>query len=715
MKKFRNLLTGLVESDAAYGASLKKIAHDEKIKSLSKRDRETLMRIADMMKNANRDDIKHEVANSPEERRKERLARMQRQSGSETHRDRQKRLGKPQTEETELNEMTQRFVFDNLKSATKAEKMASRFNLDVDSGVGKDADGKAFYVAVTGKFTDITKWMKTLDEGVILEGGDCYHCDGKDDDCKHCGGSGYVQFKDDDRDSKITSKDIKMAIGIANDPRYKGGNYSAAYSKIAKLKKGLVSHPRVKDALRQANESVNLDESKLTLSTPMYNAIMKMGLPQLMKKHDAHVDRKETDKEHTTLSGERGFGTEVSKLIKKNASKLKKILSESVVEGDKLRMVNKDGDIRYVERDKVKKYQEKGYRADTKSAVEKSGNISRTDAFANVKRIAKELQKESPNRYSPLQMAKAKKEREERRKKSGDSERNRYQRLKQRQYGSMMGGLKDDFAYIEATLEENYRTLATKGMGTETPSSANNIKKNDIEMDYYDASGSKRRGKISNIDNETYTVRDLDDGKYRKYKFLDREKAKEYLKKENINENDMSLDDIKKKWAKEIIAFQDNGKDLPSSAMSDFYGYRDSDSIKTDDPDEFDDFVMGLQMGKYREALGLKEASAKADAMKAIKRDRDFQQVKDVDVRATTADMKLAKKNPIVQLRKILDYKGGTMEFLNKKKLKLKSDEADALLRGFDSLQKVQDKEKYQLLISKDPASLKKILKIVKR
>jgi hypothetical protein len=641
MKKFRNLLTGLVESDAAYGASLKKIAHDEKIKSLSKRDRETLMRIADMMKNANRDDIKHEVANSPEERRKERLARMQRQSGRETHRDRQKRLGKPQTEETELNEMTQRFIFDTLKKATKAEKMASRFNLDVDSGVGKDSDGKLFYVAVTGKFTDITKWMKLLDEGVILEGGDCYHCNGKDDDCKYCGGSGYVQFKDDDRDSKITSKDIKMAVGIANDPRYKGGNYSAAYSKISKLKKGLVSHPRVKDALRQANESL--------------------------------------------------------------------------VKDDKLRMVNKDGDTRYVERDKVKKYQEKGYRADTKSAVEKRGNISRTDAFANVKRIAKELQKESPNRYSPLQMAKAKKEREERRKKSGDAERNRYQRLKQRQYGSMMGGLKDDFAHIEATLEENYRTLATKGMGTETPSSANNIKKNDIEMDYYDASGSKRRGKISNIDNETYTVRDLDDGKYRKYKFLDREKAKEYLKKENINENDMSLDDIKKKWAKEIIAFQDNGKDLPSSAMSDFYGYRDSDSIKTDDPDEFDDFVMGLQMAKYREALGLKEASAKADAMKAIKRDKDFKQVKDVDVRATTADMKLAKKNPIVQLRKILDYKGGTMEFLNKKKLKLKSDEADALLRGFDSLQKVQDKEKYQLLISKDPASLKKILKIVKR
>ena len=58
----------------------------------------------------------------------------------------------------------------------------------------------------------------------------------------------------DDFDSPITSKDVKMAIGIANDPRYKQGNYSAAYQKISRLKKGLQKHPRVADALRQANE-----------------------------------------------------------------------------------------------------------------------------------------------------------------------------------------------------------------------------------------------------------------------------------------------------------------------------------------------------------------------------------------------------------------------------------------------------------------------------
>ena len=66
---------------------------------------------------------------------------------------------KPLKEELQLNEMTQRFAFDNLKKATNAEKMADKYNLRVDSGV----EGKIYYVAVTGKFTDITKWMKAID------------------------------------------------------------------------------------------------------------------------------------------------------------------------------------------------------------------------------------------------------------------------------------------------------------------------------------------------------------------------------------------------------------------------------------------------------------------------------------------------------------------------------------------------------------------------
>ena len=44
---------------------------------------------------------------------------------------------------------------------------------------------------------DFNKKLIRIMESTIQEGGDCYHCDGKDADCKHCNGSGYVQFDDD--------------------------------------------------------------------------------------------------------------------------------------------------------------------------------------------------------------------------------------------------------------------------------------------------------------------------------------------------------------------------------------------------------------------------------------------------------------------------------------------------------------------------------------
>ena len=43
----------------------------------------------------------------------------------------------------------------------------------------------------------------------------------------------------------FSKKEIKMAIGIASDPRYKGGNYTGAFNAIEKIKKGLAKHPQV--------------------------------------------------------------------------------------------------------------------------------------------------------------------------------------------------------------------------------------------------------------------------------------------------------------------------------------------------------------------------------------------------------------------------------------------------------------------------------------
>lgn len=58
-------------------------------------------------------------------------------------------------------------------------------------------------------------------------------------------------------DEYITSKQIRMARGIANDPRHKGGDYTGAARKMEKIKKGLSNHPAAQKALRQANEDVN--------------------------------------------------------------------------------------------------------------------------------------------------------------------------------------------------------------------------------------------------------------------------------------------------------------------------------------------------------------------------------------------------------------------------------------------------------------------------
>jgi len=54
----------------------------------------------------------------------------------------------------------------------------------------------------------------------------------------------------------FSKKEIKMAIGVASDPRYKGGNYTGAFKAIEKIKKGLASHPQVAAVLKRQNEDI---------------------------------------------------------------------------------------------------------------------------------------------------------------------------------------------------------------------------------------------------------------------------------------------------------------------------------------------------------------------------------------------------------------------------------------------------------------------------
>ena len=59
----------------------------------------------------------------------------------------------------ELREFKTALSFFDLKTATKAERLAKSMGILKDS----EKKGKQYTVYVDGKFTDITKWLKKLD------------------------------------------------------------------------------------------------------------------------------------------------------------------------------------------------------------------------------------------------------------------------------------------------------------------------------------------------------------------------------------------------------------------------------------------------------------------------------------------------------------------------------------------------------------------------
>ena len=97
-----------------------------------------------------------------------------------------------------------------------------------------------------------------------------------------------------------------------------GRQYKQAFGKVKELLN-----------LSHTPEGSNIQEARSTISTPMYKVLSKMGIQQLMKKHDAYINKGETDKNHTTISTPSGgFHKDLTNLIKKNKNKIRKLLPE---------------------------------------------------------------------------------------------------------------------------------------------------------------------------------------------------------------------------------------------------------------------------------------------------------------------------------------------------------------------------------------------------
>jgi len=101
----------------------------------------------------------------------------------------------------------------------------------------------------------------TNDKGSIEKVGDKFHTYKGDKKSVHDTLDNAKSALNEDKG--YTDKQIKMAYGILNDPRYKGGNYDGAVKAIEKIAKGLSDHPDVANALKRANEEVDLDEGRM--------------------------------------------------------------------------------------------------------------------------------------------------------------------------------------------------------------------------------------------------------------------------------------------------------------------------------------------------------------------------------------------------------------------------------------------------------------------
>ena len=115
--------------------------------------------------------------------------------------------------------------------------------------------------------------------------------------------------------------------------------------------------------------------------------------------------------------------------------------------------------------------------------------------------------------------------------------------------------------------------------------------------------------------------------------------------------------------------------------------------------------------GIKAEEVDLDEASARADAMRAMRKGKEIDPA-DIDTDASDDDVKAASKNIIMQLRKSISLRGDMkVEFGDKKKVKVSAKIAQSVQNKYNSLKRPAEKEKFQTQIAK---SYKDLLKAIK-
>lgn len=262
-----------VESTAEYGKSMDRIRDKEKNAAIKPKDRDTLGKLADLMKKQKRNEAYRKPTQAEIDADKKKDGKSK--DSSTRYRDIKKKMyGNAMgglKRESSLEEKTQRLVFDTPSKASKAEKSAKRLNLKTDS----ESQGGNYYVAATGDNKNISKWVKMSEsanlpahlQGIIGKGGNIDAKKVKRDPVLNKNKTkvtdvtpkGYGPKEEEVDESTMRDRQVVRAMRIAKDM---AGNHTGATKAIEKLKKGLSDHPKVRGALRTANESVATADKK---------------------------------------------------------------------------------------------------------------------------------------------------------------------------------------------------------------------------------------------------------------------------------------------------------------------------------------------------------------------------------------------------------------------------------------------------------------------
>ena len=548
-------------------------------------------------------------------------------------------------------------------------------------------------------------------------------------------------------EERFTPKEIKMAIGVASDKRYAGGNYSGAVRAIEKIKKGLSKHKQVAAVLRRQNESLeeSLEENRnlfkdyeqlkkkgksdsqaqdILLSMPKYKRYDSAKLGKLIGdalrkgtiRRKAPFKLAEESIEEKALHNVKGkdgktysleldqsgrkvmvrtknnFGDiatiPLKKAVKifegvsmprdqfdmlKKGDKLTIHFDSSIKKGHKVPMIikSKSRSAKY-NVDKINLVPQSGrgkytlYSRQGKDATLAMGDMG--TVMTRIEYPKGGVQKETVNEDYAQDLDLAQKNMARLAKQESGQNKKDYmavaRALNQGNLGAVkkvikgistdeikadilnvLVGYNDLIAKMypkavdakgrlksgmsvgkmikeEVELDENYRQLAQKGMGTETQKDA----RVGLELDYYDSKGNKQFGKIVKKTASGYIVKDDKTGKSHSFAYHDRMKAKKLL-----------------------------------------------------------------------------SAQRQCEAVDPA----------DIDIKATDDDRKAADKNIIVQLRRVADLpKGGQIEFKNGKKVNLKQHLAKAVLQKYAQIKRNDQKLKFANLASNSPQDMQKAMKL---